>query len=473
MNINVMEALKTPKIDFSRKVQEENELGQSFATKFNKMLEDNKSLLKEKEKLEEASKESSKKSKDGEMDASKEVLNRNPILRVENREIDLKTEAGDITGSISQELAKGESEMALESLVARPMGGGLEDIETEAAKANFNLNLEEVKNNLSKALGKESLEVPLRAPVPKEGLEVLEGEPKEISDKELVEEGLMAALSKEANKADGENISEKASLKEQDLVNISKGSATNKDEKGLKTKIESDFKDVLSIKKENLDPILKDELETIVEDSKGSHSMKKDGVEIVSKDIKAEETVEDLDPSKINLEANIVLDRMQNSIAGLRKEDEIISLENLQRAEDSMIKFIKVSKEGDTSVMKVKLYPEELGSIDISLKFQNGKLIADIMVESEKVKVMFLNNSQILNKSLLEQDIPLKNINISLNEKFDNFGNFSGQGKGRGTNQEASQDGRRNLVKDSEHSPIDNMRIEKINKGLKSLDILV
>ena len=74
---------------------------------------------------------------------------------------------------------------------------------------------------------------------------------------------------------------------------------------------------------------------------------------------------------------------------------------------------------------------------------------------------------------MLEQDIPLKNINISLNEKFDSFGNFSGQGKDRQTNQEASQDGRRNLVKDSEHSPIDNMRIEKINKGHKSLDILV
>src|SRR5699024_5568928 len=73
------------------------------------------------------------------------------------------------------------------------------------------------------------------------------------------------------------------------------------------------------------------------------------------------------------------------------------------------------------------LYPEELGSIDISLKLDKGKLIADIIVASDKIKEMFLDNSSLLNRNLIEQNLPIKNINIRVNDAFNNLENANGE----------------------------------------------
>lgn len=471
MNINVMEALKTNNIDFSRKTKDKNDSGQSFVKTFNKMLEKNKSNLKGKEKTKETDRETSKKSKDdNRIDGSKEVVNRSPLIdfQADEKTINLQVpeENQDL---IKLQALGGQGELTLETLTS---------MDSEKDKTNFNLNLEDVKNNLSKALGKETGDETLKANSGKVvAEEALSGDLSKVG----IDQTLLRPLTKELEDGVNKDLSkmpvgqtgEKPDGKVSETINLGKIAETKEDGIETKANIDGDFKNLLSGKKENLYPALSDELESLGEDSKSLGLIKKLDGENASKEIKSEETLEVVDSSKSNVDTNFLLNRIQNSISGLEKMDEMLSLENLQNIEDTMIKFMKVSKEGDASLMKVKLYPEELGSIDISLKFQNGKLIADIMVESEKVRAMFLNNSDILNKNLLEQNIPLKNINVWVNDKFNSFGNFNGQGKEGQADQEKGQNLNRSLTKDLNNSPIDNMRIEKINNGVRSLNILV
>ncbi len=175
-----------------------------------------------------------------------------------------------------------------------------------------------------------------------------------------------------------------------------------------------------------------------------------------------------------NLDNNFIFNRIQNMFFNLDMEQmqDTLSFENLQNIKDSMVQFMKISKEGDTSVMKVRLYPEELGSINISLKLYKGGLIADIIVESEKIKALFLNSSNVLNRTLVEQDIPVKNINISVSDNFNSFEGFSEEASGGDKHQNPREDLNRNNHKDLNTSPLDDMRVKNIRDLSKGLNIL-
>lgn len=88
---------------------------------------------------------------------------------------------------------------------------------------------------------------------------------------------------------------------------------------------------------------------------------------------------------------------------------------NLQRISDTFIELMDLRTNGEDSSMKVKLYPEELGYIDISLKMDEGKLVAKIMVENEQVRELFNNHINILNDKLIRQDINVSRLDIDLN----------------------------------------------------------
>lgn len=175
-----------------------------------------------------------------------------------------------------------------------------------------------------------------------------------------------------------------------------------------------------------------------------------------------------------NLDTNFMLNRIQNMFFNLDMDQmqDTLSFENLQNIKDTMVQFMKISKEGDTSVMKVRLYPEELGSINISLKLYKGGLIADIIVESEKIKALFLNSSNVLNRTLVEQDIPVKNINISVSDNFNSFEGFSEEASGGDKHQNPREDLNRNNRQDLRTSPLDDIRVKNIRDLSKGLSIL-
>ena len=86
--------------------------------------------------------------------------------------------------------------------------------------------------------------------------------------------------------------------------------------------------------------------------------------------------------------------------------------------------------EGETTTMKVALYPRNLGSINIELTMENGKLLGKIMTEDASTKQMMTQNLAKLTESLMEQDIQISEIEISLNN---NSSNWEGQGQEEGS----------------------------------------
>ena len=112
---------------------------------------------------------------------------------------------------------------------------------------------------------------------------------------------------------------------------------------------------------------------------------------------------------------------------------------NTQKVNDTIIQLVETTKEGDTSLLKVKLYPENFGTVDVSVKMEKGKLTANILVDNDQIKGMFTKSINELNESFLKQNIQIEKINIdlkldanpnSMNQSFDN-----GQQEGFNKNQ--------------------------------------
>ncbi len=104
---------------------------------------------------------------------------------------------------------------------------------------------------------------------------------------------------------------------------------------------------------------------------------------------------------------------MMNSLEGE------YSNENLQKVNDSIIELIETTSDGDTSVMKVKLYPEELGTVNVILHLEEGKVMAKILVDNESVKQLFQSKLSELNDNLNRQNIQLDEVHIDLNDQGD------------------------------------------------------
>ena len=76
--------------------------------------------------------------------------------------------------------------------------------------------------------------------------------------------------------------------------------------------------------------------------------------------------------------------------------------------------MVETTREGDTSVIKVKLYPENLGTVDVAVKLEEGKLSATILVDNKHIEEIFNKSINELSESLLKQNIEVEKINIDL-----------------------------------------------------------
>lgn len=108
--------------------------------------------------------------------------------------------------------------------------------------------------------------------------------------------------------------------------------------------------------------------------------------------------------------------RIDNKIVGHTKIDEKVFLDNnIEKIEDSILQMIKLVKEDNTSTMKLELYPKDLGSLDITLTMEDGVISAKLLVDSENIKGLFLENIDKLNESLSMQDIQISNFQVDVN----------------------------------------------------------
>lgn len=202
------------------------------------------------------------------------------------------------------------------------------------------------------------------------------------------------------------------------------------------------FKEMESLFHENKDVSMKDE-GFLIEDTSQDEAL--DFVEKVNLEVKeeipkklAEEVIEDKFPikektidSKDNQWTSISPMEIQKNTVELNKDinfqDQSIITENIERVSESIIKLMEVNTQGDTQVMKVKLYPEDLGNVDITLRMEEGKLVANILVDNESAKQLFINNIQELNQNLVKQNIHIGDMNVDLSNSSQ--GNSEQNGK--------------------------------------------
>lgn len=99
--------------------------------------------------------------------------------------------------------------------------------------------------------------------------------------------------------------------------------------------------------------------------------------------------------------------------------------DNLQRVNDSIIELMDLKTDGADSSMRVKLNPEELGFVDLTLKMEEGKLVAKILVENDQVRELFNNHMNSLNDKLARQNISVERVEIDVNLNFNDQSNSS------------------------------------------------
>ncbi|NLL81342.1 MAG: hypothetical protein GX231_03430 [Tissierellia bacterium] len=207
------------------------------------------------------------------------------------------------------------------------------------------------------------------------------------------------------------------------------------EEKSRQVIKEEDVKSFLDDKPREMFPLGDSKLEDVekvhhLEEGEDLGHRKLDNGEFLSKSIDAEKKIDTLEVKETktdgNLEAgedNLGFNAINNSPLKTTNNisrpaedfgDVKLSNENTQKINDTIIQMVETTREGDTSVIKVKLYPENLGTVDVAVKLEEGKLSATILVDNKHIEEIFNKSINELSESLLKQNIEVEKINIDL-----------------------------------------------------------
>lgn len=145
--------------------------------------------------------------------------------------------------------------------------------------------------------------------------------------------------------------------------------------------------------------------------------------------------------------------------------------ENIQAVNDSIIELVETNTVGDSSIMKVRLNPKELGTVNITLKMEEGKLVAKILVDSSYVKELFAGKINELNEGLNKHNIFIEKIQIDLNTNLEHNLN-SNSNPGKDFNQNNKKHYNRDKLTRFSEKPISEVMIGRVDVGLGAISIL-
>lgn len=89
--------------------------------------------------------------------------------------------------------------------------------------------------------------------------------------------------------------------------------------------------------------------------------------------------------------------------------------QNLKITEDAMVKSMETLKNGDTTTMKLKLHPAELGEMELTLSMEHGKITGKLMTESQEIRQIFQGKLLELQENLKAQNIQVVKLEVSTN----------------------------------------------------------
>lgn len=99
-------------------------------------------------------------------------------------------------------------------------------------------------------------------------------------------------------------------------------------------------------------------------------------------------------------------------------EEQILPKENIQNIDETIIRLVETTNEGQTSVMKVQLYPEDLGTVNVELKMDKGKIITRILVDNDQIKQLFISKVNEISENLGKQNISMEKVEVELNDNL-------------------------------------------------------
>ncbi|WDV47695.1 flagellar hook-length control protein FliK [Clostridiaceae bacterium M8S5] len=311
-----------------------------------------------------------------------------------------------------------------------------------------------------------------------------------------LDEGLFEEISKEVDLkqlvVDINNISDNTNIPKQDILNKLTELISQKD--GDVTLDKNEIKDLLSK--------FKKEVEVIKVDALKTGNMNKQG-EIKIVDLTSQRPVEEItsiiknknevstkksDESKENTmmpvkiinikeKANINSNQMfMNLSKGTQETNQEIKVENIttknieyQNILEQVTKgTVKVINENQ-SMINIKLKPETLGNMTLKVVVEEGKVVAEAVVENQAVKNILLSNIQELKDNLSQQGLDVQKLDVSVGkEGMSQQGrqNFENQGK----HKTAKKTVRR--IEDNIASEDNYMSIEGISDSSSSIDVI-
>jgi len=108
--------------------------------------------------------------------------------------------------------------------------------------------------------------------------------------------------------------------------------------------------------------------------------------------------------------------------SGLEKNDSVVKSPEFRQSLQEIIDKAKVSvKDSNNASFSVKLFPKELGSVNVSLLMENGVVSGRFLVGSDEARSLLMNSMENLMEQLAEAGIQLGDFNVNVNQGGERF----------------------------------------------------
>ena len=213
-------------------------------------------------------------------------------------------------------------------------------------------------------------------------------------------------------------------VKEEKPVNIQNNVSQTKDIKTAETKIETANANNQNRAAEYVNVDKKSTNETINKNNTESENI----LVNKAKTVKAVASNKETDQQKPDSQNQNTFDRTAVNMSKLNQYGKDIK-ETVKVVDQSrlMNEIENLVKSGERKVVKLNLYPEDLGSVKISLDVNNKIVTAKIDVTNDAVRQMRMTQSDSLKSALTQSGIQLASLNVSVN----NFDEKTSQQQGK------------------------------------------
>ncbi|HCW72641.1 MAG TPA: hypothetical protein DHM90_01320 [Clostridiaceae bacterium] len=91
--------------------------------------------------------------------------------------------------------------------------------------------------------------------------------------------------------------------------------------------------------------------------------------------------------------------------------------QNLEKATDEILRSMETMRDGDKTTMKLKLHPEELGKMEITLTMEEGRLSGKILLDNHEARQLFNQKMDELNETLSRNNVQAAKFEVGIGEK--------------------------------------------------------